>query len=118
MALSDIDFVHLMFVTLGLAENFAMPVLQVDPRYRKSIKLGTAAKVKGDRIADRNPVRQANVVIGLTGGRDKPTAAFRQHSRSPRSDGFNVTSWGLAETKDKEQNRRHPSRAAHRRLPI
>jgi hypothetical protein len=90
MAMRDIDFINSMPVALGFAKNRATPRLLVDPRDRKPIVLWVAAKVHGDRIADCDPVRQPDVVVGSTGGSDDPTAAFGQYPEGARYDGVNI----------------------------
>jgi hypothetical protein len=90
MAMRDIDFINSMPVALGFAKNHATPRLLVDPRDRKPIVLWVAAKVHGDRIADCDPVRQPDVVVGSTGGSDDPTAAFGQYPEGARYDGVNI----------------------------
>jgi hypothetical protein len=59
-----------------------MMPLPVDPRDRKRIVLGVASKAKGDRIADRNPGRQADAVIGFAVRRNNPAAAFCEYPGS------------------------------------
>jgi hypothetical protein len=107
MAPSDVDLVHSVPITLSFAENRAALPLQVDPRDRKRIILGVATKTKGDRIADGDPGRQADVLIGLAGGGDNPTTAFGQHPGGAWCDGLDVASPGFAKTEGNEQNGRH-----------
>jgi hypothetical protein len=78
----NIDLVHSVPIALGFAENCAVLSFQVDPRYRKRIVLRVAAKAKNDRIADPDPGWQADMLIRLAGGGDKPAAAFG-HQRRP-----------------------------------
>ena len=90
MAMRDIDFVNSMPVAPGFAENHAPPRLLVDPRDRKPIEFGVAAKVKADRIADCHPVWQSHMLIGFTGHRDHPATAFGQYAKAARYDGMNI----------------------------
>ena len=98
MAPNDIDFVHSVTVALGFAENRAMLPLQIDPRDRKRVVLGAAAKAQGDRVADCDPGRQADMLIGLAGRGDEPTAALGQHPQGVRYDGLDVLGRGPTET--------------------
>src|ERR1700751_337363 len=90
MAMRDIDLVNSMPVALGFAENHATPRLLVNPRDRKRILFGVAAKPQGDRIANCNPVWQWHVLIGFAGGGDNPAAAFGQYPKSAGYDGTNI----------------------------
>src|SRR5690348_7988793 len=84
----NIDLVHAVPIALRFAENCAMVPLQIDPGDRKRIFLGVAAKAKGNRIADRNTRRQADVMISIAGRDNKPVATFGQYSGSARCDGL------------------------------
>ena len=104
MAPSNIDLIYPVYpvypvsISLGFAENCAMLPLQVDPCDRKRVVLGVAAKAKGEGIPDRDPRRQADVLISPAGRGDKPTAAFRQHPRGPGCDGLDIAGCGSTET--------------------
>jgi hypothetical protein len=101
MAPSNIDLIYPVYpvsISLGFAENCAMLPLQVDPCDRKRVVLGVAAKAKGEGVPDRDPGRQADVLISPAGRGDKPTAAFRQHPRGPRCDGLDIAGCGSTET--------------------
>ena len=98
MAPSDINLVYSVSISLRFAENRAMLPLQVDPCDRKRIFLRVAAKAKAEGIPDRNPGRQPDVLISFAGRGDEPTAAFGQHPRSTRCDGFDVAGQGSTET--------------------
>ena len=76
MASSDIDVVRSVPAVVGLVENRAVLPRQIDPRDRKPIFLGAAPKNKCDRIADRDLGRQPDVLVGLAGVGNEPTAAF------------------------------------------
>ena len=121
MAMRDIDFVNSMSVALGFAENHATPRLQVNPRDRKPIVLWVAAKVYGDRIADCDPVRQPHVVIGSTGGRDDPTAAFGQYPKSAGYDGMKIVKTSERrrgnDSSESKSNPHRTHRAPNAKLP-
>jgi hypothetical protein len=90
MAMGDIDFINSMPVTFGFAENHATARLLVNPRDRKPIVLWVTAKVQGNRITDRDPVRQPHVLIGFAGGGDNPPPALGQRPKAARYDGMNI----------------------------
>jgi hypothetical protein len=54
-------------IPVGFAEERAMLAFEVDPGDVKPEFFGVTAKRDGDRIAHRDPGRQADVVIGATG---------------------------------------------------
>ena len=118
----NIDLVHAVPIALRFAENCAMVPLHIDPRYLKLIFLGVAAKAKGNRIADRNPRRQADVLISPAGRGNKPIATFGQYSRSARCDGLDIASLGFAETTGNDRDGddrdgRDPHTITHRFRP-
>ena len=79
----NIDLVHSVPIALSFAENCAVLSLLVDPRDRKRIVLRVGAKAKDDRIADRDPRRQIDVLVAPARGSNKPAAAFRKHPEAP-----------------------------------
>src|SRR5215470_17577433 len=105
----NIDLVHSVAIALGFAENCRPLSVQVNPRDRERIVLGVTSIAKSDRIAHLDPRRQADVLIGLAGGGNKPTAAFGQHPRGARRDSLDIASRGSAETTDDDRNGRCPS---------
>ena len=55
IARRDVDLVHLVPVPVGLAEDRAMPPLEVDPGDRKNEFLRAAAERDGEFVADLDP---------------------------------------------------------------
>ena len=103
----NIDLVHAVPIALRFAENCAMVPLHIDPRYLKLIFLGVAAKAKGNRIADRDPRRQTDVLISPAGRGNKQIATFGQYSRSARCDGLDLRGHPPALRADRPGSRPH-----------
>ena len=61
-----------------------MLAFEVDPGAGEPKFFGVTAERDGDRIADRDPGWQADVVIGPAGAGHDPTATFGQHTWAPR----------------------------------
>jgi hypothetical protein len=71
-------------ISFGFAEDRAMLAFEVDPGDGEPKFFGVTPERDGDRIADRDPGWQADVVIGPAGAGHDPTATFGQHTRAPR----------------------------------
>jgi hypothetical protein len=61
-----------------------------DPCDRERILLAAAAECDGDRVADRNPRRQGDVLIRFAGAGNEPLAAFGQLARATRLDSLDA----------------------------
>jgi hypothetical protein len=101
-------------IPVGFAEERAMLAFEVDPGDVKPEFFGVTAKRDGDRIAHRDPGRQADVVIGATGAGHDPTATFGEHSRSPwcdRVDVIGLRGSSRTERACGDQDARNPDRS-------
>jgi hypothetical protein len=67
-------------ISFGFAEDRAMLAFEVDLGDEEPKFFGVTAEQDGDRIADRDPGWQADVVIGPAGAGHDPTATFGQHT--------------------------------------
>jgi len=108
-------------ISFGFAEDRAMLAFEVDPGDGEPKFFGVTAERDGDRIADRDPGWQADVVIGPTGADHDPTATFGQHTWAPRCyrlDGIGLISSSRAETTSGNQEARNPDTKWHRPSPI
>jgi hypothetical protein len=108
-------------ISFGFAENLAMLAFEVDPGDREPKFFGVTAERDGDRIADRDPRWQADVVIGPAGAGHNPTATFGQHTWAPRCyrlDGIGLICSSRAETASGNQEARNPDTKWHRPSPI
>ena len=88
----NVDLVHSVAIPVGFAEERAVLAFEVDPGDVKPEFFGVTAERDGDRVAHRDPGRQADVMIGATGAGHDPTAAFGEHSRAPWYDRVDVIS--------------------------
>jgi hypothetical protein len=108
-------------ISFGFAEDRAMLALEVDPGDGEPKFFEVTAERDGDRIADRDPGWQADVVIGPAGAGHDPTATFGQHTWAPRCyrlDGIGLISSSRAETASGNQEARNPDTKWHRPSPI
>jgi hypothetical protein len=104
-------------ISFGFAEDRAMLAFEVDPGDGEPKFFGVTAERDGDRIADRDPGWQADVVIGPAGAGHDPTATFGQHTWAPRCyrlDGIGLISSSRAETASGNQEARNPDTKWHR----
>jgi hypothetical protein len=101
-------------IPVGFAEEHAMLAFEVDPGDVKLEFFGVTAERDGDRIAHRDPGRQADVVIGATGAGHDPAATFGEHSRAPWYDRVDVIglSESLTERGCGDQDASNPDRKA------
>src|SRR6266481_532818 len=121
VARGDVDLVHLVPISVRFAKNRTMAAFRGDPGDRERILLGAAAEGEGQRIANRDPRWQVDVVISLAGAGHDPVATFGQHTRAPRLyrlDGTGLTGSGSAESKGAEQEARDPDTKRHQPSPI
>jgi hypothetical protein len=98
-------------ISFGFAEDRAMLAFEVDPGDGEPKFFAVTAERDGDRIADRDPGWQADVVIGPAGAGHDPTATFGKHTWAPRCyrlDGIEVISGSRAETASGDQEARNP----------
>ena len=110
-----------MAISFGFAEDRAMLALEVDPGDGEPKFFGVTAERDGDRVADRDPGWQADVVIGPAGAGHDPTATFGQHTWAPRCyrlDGIGLICSSRAETASGNQEARDPDTKWHRPSPI
>ena len=108
-------------ISFGFAEDRAMLAFEVDPGDGEPKFFGVTAERDGDRIADRDPGWQADVVIGPAGAGHDPTATFGQHTWAPRCyrlDGIGLISSSRAETASGNQEARNPDTKWHGPSPI
>jgi hypothetical protein len=108
-------------ISFGFAEDRAMLAFEVDPGDGEPKFFGVTAERDGDRIADRDPGWQADVVIGPAGAGHDPTATFGQHTWAPRCyrlDGIGLISSSRAETACGDQEARNPDTKRHQPSPI
>src|SRR5947209_7275948 len=107
----DVDLVDLVSVSFGFAEDRAMAALEIDPCDGELVFLGAAAEGDGDRVADRDPSRQGDVLIRFAGAGYEPFAAFGQLARAARLDGLDTVrlpSGGRSDRSCGEQQARNP----------
>ena len=98
-------------IAVCFAKNRALVALERNPGNEKPKLLGMAAERHGNRVADRNPRRQADVLIRIAGTGDEPVAALGQHARAAWLDGLNVVGLprrGRADNRGGEQQARNP----------
>jgi hypothetical protein len=72
------------------AEQRAMLAFEVDPGNVEPEFFGVTAERDGDRVADGDPGRQSDVLIGAARGGHDPTATLRKQSRASRHDRVDV----------------------------
>src|ERR1700730_16431435 len=108
-------------ISFGFAEDRAMRAFEVDPGDGEPKFFGVTAERDGDRIADRDPGWQADVVIGPAGAGHEPAATFGQHTWAPRCyclDGIGLISRSWAETARGDQEACNPDAKRHHPSPI
>jgi hypothetical protein len=121
VARGDVDLVHLVPVSVCLAENRAMAAFGGDPGNRERVLLGAAAEGEGQRIAHRDPRWQIYVLISLAGAGHHPIATLGQHTRASRLyrlDGTGLRRSRSAETKNGQQETLDPDTRWHQPSPI
>jgi hypothetical protein len=95
-----------------------MMTIELDPRDREPVLLWAAAECDGDRVADRDPRWQIDVVISPAGVGHEPVATFGENTWAARRNRLDLARGGCSESKDKERDGRNPDAIGHQLLPI
>src|SRR5262249_48947579 len=117
MARGDVDLVHPVPISGCLAKNCAAVALERDPSDEEPILLRMAPERDGNRVADRDPRWQTDVVMGPAGAGNKPIPTFGQHPGAMRMHRFDSIGGGDAEA-DGHHEACKPPQNCHQRSPL
>src|SRR6516165_9715995 len=90
VARGDVDLVHSAPIAAGFAEDRTVATLVGYAGDRKREFLRAAAECHGDRVTNRDPRRQIDVMIGFAGAGNEPAAALGQHPRAAGLDSLDA----------------------------
>src|SRR5215467_14784976 len=90
VAWGDVDLVHSASIAAGFAEDRAVATLVGYAGDRKRVFLRAAAECHGDRVTNRHPRRQIDVVVSVAGAGNQPASALGQHARAAGLDSLDA----------------------------